>query len=377
MSAQKLLRLQQFLEADPANLNLLSDIANCAYELKQFDDVLKYVSKGLQLDPENRGLRALGATASLALGNIPSATIGFQGLVTEGEDDASIRYNLAYCYALEARYEQALPLLADAIDRYSDFPQMLHLEVRMHYFMGHLEAAIELGKQAIQLNPTDAIVHELLASLYVDESNFLAAQHHSDLALELNPNRALAHTSSGTVALSVQDDGKAQSHFDRALAINPKDGRAWLGKAMAEMLQNNLESAENSFKTALQHMPNHLGTWQAMAWCQLAKHDLDAAEATARKALEMDDTFSENHGTLAVIAVLRGDMERAQLSIRRALGLDRESFSGLYAQALLLKQQGCVEASQKLIDDMLDQPMMPDQRSLRDVLIKQMGKQKI
>jgi len=53
--------------------------------------------------------------------------------------------------------------------------------------------------------------------------------------------------------------------------------------------------------------------------------------------------------------------------------LDRESFSGLHAQALFLKQQCKEDASDKPIQGMLDAPLMLDQRSLRQVLVKHMG----
>lgn len=377
MSAQEQYeRYSQFLEVDPDNLQLLSDITNCAYELGRMQDVMEFSSRALQLDSSNGDIRATRALAALSLGNIEEALSLLQQLIQEGEQHPVIRYNFAYCLALRHEYQQALEQLTDAEDHLQDIPQMVHLKLKVLHFLGEVTQAIELGERALSLHPDDAMLHGLVSSLYIDETNFDQARSHAEQAIKTGNTIPEAHTTLGTLALSEQDDAVALDHFENAIRLKANSGRAWLGKAMAEMLQNSLESAEESFDTALQYMPNHLGTWQALAWCQLAKHDLDAAEATVRKALAIDDTFSENHGTLAVIAVLRGDTELAQQSIRRALGLDRESFSGLFAQALLLKQQGRAEASRKLIDGILDHPMMAGQPTLRSVLIKQMGKQK-
>ena len=377
MSSQEQLdKYLHFLETDPHNVRLLADIANCAYNLGQFEVAERYATTGLTYDPDQTGLLSTKALSILAMGHPDEASKIFKDLMDAGENDPALRYNLAYCYALINQYDEALAVLADALDRYVDFPQMLHLKMRTLYFMGDLETALQIGQQAIESNPNDAIVHELMASLYIDESNFAAARHHADLAIRINPNRALAHTSSGTVALGSNDDQAAQMHFNQALDINPKDGRAWLGKALTLMLQKNLSEAESAFHHAIELMPSHLGTYQALAWCQITQHKLQDAENTTKQALAIDDTFSENHGTLAVLAVLQGNHALAKTEIRTALGLDKNSFSGLYAQALQLQTQGDSEWDQKIIDGMLDTPGALNQQSLREFLMQHMQKTK-
>lgn len=367
-------RYSRFLEIDPSNVRLIADLSTCAYELGRLDEALELTSRGLKLDPENRELRATRALIRLAQGNMTEASTILQQLVDEGEQHPVIRYNLAYCLALNNQYQQALALLPDAADEFQNLPQMVHLKVKVLHFLGETEQAIELGERALSQQPGDAILHGLMSALYIDETNFALAKQHAEQAIHGGDAISEAHTTLGTLALSEQDDIDALGYFEQAIQLKSNSGRAWLGKAMAEMLQNNMETAQDSFNTALQYMPNHLGTWQALAWCQIARQDLDGAEATVKKALAIDDTFAESHGTLGVIAVLRGNIELAQQSIRRALGLDRESFSGLYAQALLLKYKGSDDASQKLIDGILDNPLFPDQRSLRQVIVKRMGK---
>lgn len=376
-------RYLAFLEADPTNIQLIANTANLAYESGQFQQALNLADTGLHLEANHQILLSTKALSYMSLGDIHKALTIFQQLLSFGDQHPVIRYNMAYCYALQQQYEQALPLLADSLQHYADMPQMLHLHVRVLHELEVLEDAIALGQQALNLHqdidtPKDIVangkVHELLSSLYVDMADFTAAQHHAALALQSNPNLPNAHTSIGTAALSTQDDQAAIQHFNQAITLNQQDGRAWLGKAMALMLQNKLAEAEVNFNAAITHMPTHLGSYQALAWCQISQNNLAAAQQTAQKALAIDDTFSENHGTLAVLAVMQGDIALAQKHARIALGLDKASFSGNYAQALVLQAQGDDKGGQQMIDRLLDSPEVINQQSLRQFVLQHQQK---
>lgn len=367
-----------FLESDPNNIQLIANTANLAYESGQFQQALHLADSGLNLEANHQILLSTKALSYMSLGKIDEALTVFQQLLSLGEQHPVIRYNMAYCYALQQLHEQALPLLGDSVQHYADMPQLLHLHVRVLHELEALEDAIALGLQALNLQgTTDAAngkVHELLSSLYVDMADFSAAQHHAALALKTNPNLPNAHTSIGTAALSTQDDQIAIQHFDQAITLNQQDGRAWLGKAMALMLQNKLTEAEVNFNAAITHMPTHLGSYQALAWCQITQNNLTSALQTAQKAMAIDDTFSENHGTLAVLAVMQGNVELAQREARIALGLDKASFSGNYAQALVLQAQGDDKGGQQIIDNLLDGPEVINQQSLRQFVLQHQQK---
>ena len=376
-------RYLAFIESDPNNIQLIANTANLAYESGQYQQALNLADTGLKLEANHQILLSTKALSFMSLGNIGEALTVFQQLLSLGEQHPAIRYNMAYCYALQQQHDQALPLLEDSLQHYADMPQMLHLHVRILHELEALEDAIALGLQALSL--TSAVeasindlangkVHELLSSLYVDMADFTAAKHHAALALKTNPNLPNAHTSIGTAALSTQDDQIAMQHFDQAITLNQQDGRAWLGKAMALMLQNKLAEAEVNFNTAISHMPTHLSSYQALAWCQISQNNLAAAQQTAQKALAIDDTFSENHGTLAVLAVMQGDIALAQKHARIALGLDKASFSGNYAQALVLQAQGDDKGGQQMIDRLLDSPEVINQQNLRQFVLQHQQK---
>lgn len=342
------------MESDPNNLHLISEAADLAQSLAKLEEAIVLCDKGLSIEPTSTRLLSVKALSLLSSGNSDEALKLFEILNQQEPQSPVIRYNLAYCLALKQAPAAALNLLSDAIDHYANLPQMTHLQIRMLYEVEELDQAIDIAKQALEINQADGKVHELLSSLYIDNNDFSAAETHAALALQSNPAFALAHTSMGTAALSKQDDLRALQHFDQALQLNQKNGRAWLGKAMTFMMQNKLQEAEQSFNTAIEHIPQHLGTYQALAWCYISQGNLLKAEQTVKKALEIDDTFSENHGTLAVLAVMQGQLHLAQTEMQIALRLDRTSFSGNYARALIAQANGNTDEANQIIDNILD-----------------------
>lgn len=376
MSQEQYQRYLNFLQSDPTNLHLMGEAAELAHSLGKYEEAITLCDKGLSIAADSTRLVATKALSLLSTGNIEDAATLFAQLHAIEPNDPVIRYNLAYCLALQQKPEEALNLLGDAIEHYEALPQMVHLHIRMLYDVEELEQAIDLCKQVIAINPADGKVHELLSSLYVDENDFAAAETHAALALQANPNFALAHTSMGTAALSNQDDLRAMQHFEQALQLNQNNGRAWLGKAMTLMMQNKLPEAEQSFNAAIEHIPQHLGTYQALAWCYITQGQLQKAEHTVKKALEIDDTFSENHGTLAVLAAMQGNLGLAQTEAQIALRLDRESFAGNYARALIAQANGDSQQANQIVDAILDNPNIINNLSLRQFVaqFKEQGK---
>jgi Tfp pilus assembly protein PilF len=116
-------------------------------------------------------------------------------------------------------------------------------------------------------------------------------------------------------------------------------------------------------------MPSHIGSWHALAWCQMLRKDFAAAEASFSRSLELDRNFSESHGGLAVLAAMRGDDASAKPLIERALRLDGQSFSGRYAQSLLLRKSR-PEVADKLVQGLVGQIKFPDGRPMLSALTR-------
>lgn len=372
MSTPQLARLLDYLKSDPENVLLITSAADAAYQAGELAQAQQLAEQAININSEHVQAKAILGLSLLAQGQIPAAKNIFQALLDAQIDDPAIRYNLAYCLALEQNYSEALALLDDAEQQYENTPHMLHLKVQLLHFLAEIEPAIAVAQSGLASNPNDAHLHGLLSTLYIDDANFSAAKLHSKQALALGNVNADAYASLGTVALAEQDSALASEYFLQSIQAKPSHSRAWLGKAMTEMLAKDFVQAETSLHNTLQYMPKHLGSWQVLIWCYLAQNKIEEAEATTHQAIETDPNFSESHGALAIIQLIKGQQEAAQLSIRKSLGLDKESFSGLFAQAILLQAQGNVEATQKIMQGLLNTEVLPNQGTLESIIKKYM-----
>ncbi|ROH84058.1 hypothetical protein ED236_11685 [Pseudomethylobacillus aquaticus] len=371
---EQLSRYLQFLEVDPGNLSLIIASGNMAYELGLFDQALELAERGLTIAPAHAELKALRGLVNLSTHHVGLAQSEFEALISEGQGAPVIRYNLAYCRALDGDFEAALALLDDAEAQYKDIPQMLHLKVAALHHLAKVSEAIDLAQAVISQHPDDAVLAGMLSSLHIDNEDYQAAAYYVAVAMKSGNPSADTYASQGSLYLIDQDDDQALSCFEQAIQRKVNNGRAWLGKGLAEMLQNRLPEAQGSFDHAVKYMPNHLGTWQALIWCCIAQGNWSLAEEYVQKSMAMDDTFSESHGALAIIQLNKGQVTEAKSSIRRALKLDPHSFSGQYAQTKLLEYEGQAEQADKVLQAVLDTSLMPDQGTLRDVLVNRLIK---
>jgi Flp pilus assembly protein TadD len=140
------------------------------------------------------------------------------------------------------------------------------------------------------------------------------------------------------------------------------------------MLKLDLDAAMDALQKAVKYMPNHIGTWHALAWCQIIKNDLDGAKTSFDEAMKIDRNFGETHGGLAVIAYVQGDKETAKTESRKAVLLDPMSFSGRFAESLLL-QDTDPEAAREMISNIMQSSIGDDGKSLQEILSGYMSKQ--
>lgn len=365
---QKLDQYWSFLNSDPSNLPLRKDVADMAYQLGKFEDVVRLTEEGLALFPGDFFLRSISGLAYLALGQVKNARLIFQELLEDGQSDPAVLYNLAFCLMHEGDFKESVNLLADAESFYEAIPGMTHLKVRALHYLGNIDEAMQIADIGLARNPNDAVLLGMVANLYIDNADFIKAKQYGERSFNIDANNSDALTVLGTLALEDQNDVLALDYFNQATVVQSAGGRAWLGRGLAFMLQGAFDEAENSFRSAIQYMPAHLGTWQALTWCQIVNKKPEQARATIQQALDIDDNFADSHGVLAVIQLIMGESEQADISVKRALRLDKSCFSGLYARSLILSHNGRIDKAEDLIQSILKTPVFSGERTLGDVL---------
>jgi tetratricopeptide (TPR) repeat protein len=346
----RLARLLQYLESDPDTLNLLNDAAETAIaegQPKVARDLLERSSRRAPLTGAQLGMSGLAAMHDndfAASGQI------YEKLLRASPSDPSIRFNLAWSWAMTKNFKGAVALLDQTTT--TALPQAATLQVQLLHDQGQFEEAAEQANLHLARHPDHPGLLGAVSVLAMDNEDVDLARRCAEKAGD-NPE---ALVTLGTLALGEQD-ARAFDMFSSALRKDSRAPRAWVGKGLAELASGDHAAAARDIQRGAELFSEHVGSWIAAGWAQLLMHDLAASRTSFEKALALDHNFAESHGSLAVLNILEGRNEEAQRQAETALRLDAKSFSGVLAHALLLQARGNTETARAIIERALHTPV--------------------
>ena len=370
-------RFKNFLAQDPENIKLVGQVAEMHYQLGEFDDANALIDMALKKQPADSGLQFLKANVAMASGHAEVSVDLLQNLLDSGETAPAIHYNLAYALLYESRHAEALAQLDEIKDETEQMPEVALLRARVLHHLGDLQQAITSAEHYISVNPGSAETSGVLALLNYDEGHNDIAKKWAEQTLAANDSNLEALITLGSIAIDGQVEEEANKYFESAVEKHPTSGRAWSGMGLADMLGMDLDKAITDLTKAVKYMPNHIGTWHGLAWCQLIKDDIAGAKKSLQASMEIDHNFGESHGGLAVIDVLEGNLEDAKIKVKKALRLDPSSFSGRFAQSLLLDRSGDAEKAKKVIQQILGTKIGGDSETVQMKIAHHMKSPKV
>jgi len=368
-AAQRLVRLESYLQADPNNNALRVDAFETALAANNWPHAQIHLQQGLAALGDELGWALREGDFWLAQQRYDDAWRVLQALLHRPPPSAEfsdvLLHNLGFVQYIQGQYEACVALLAQRLEGNAapgrttptaawGSLQMLWLRAlhqTQQLSRAHTWALAE--EQQSRLTPQTAGVAALVA---LDADDLPSAQRWAAIALtpEYAPIAQLeAWVAQASLALGANDPPQAQACAGRALQLRPNDGRAWSAQAFADLLNQNMDKAQASFERAVTAMPGHIGTWLGLAWTQLMRRDLPDAQKQFEHALALDRNFGESHGGLAVALALQGQVDMAREHMERALRLDPGSLSGQYAQALLNGEAQDVASFQRLVQRLL------------------------
>lgn len=348
-----LVRYRSYLAQDPNNLNLLYQIIDAQTRLGEYRLARNEITAALCMFPNDAGLRFRLATLELASGQSADAANTLRALQSDGIDNSVIRYNLGYAMMLQGDYESAKAVFEIIPSDDLKVPRSRVMLARCLHHMDEMENGLEHIRKYVNGNEQDAEGLGVLALMEWDKGHYADAVAAAKRALVVDPNNIEAGIVMGSHALDEQDIDEAKDDFKRVIQRHRNNGRAWSGLGLAYMADMELTDAMSALQNAIKYMPNHIGTWHTLAWCQIVEGDLVSARSNLEAALALNRNFSESHGGLAVIAAMEKRYDDAEPLIRRALRLDPNSFSGRFAQSLLVNHTDPENAA-KLIREILN-----------------------
>lgn len=361
--SKRLSGLLQYLDQDPANVTLLTEVAETALAENRPDIARSVLTRGAGGEPRSSELMNLAGLAAMRENDFACAASIYESLLQTNTSDASVRFNLAWSWAMQRNLKGALALLDEQTTTTLPQAAMLHLQIL--HDQGEFDHAAEIAQSHLARHP--------------DHNGLLAAV--SVLALDIEDvglarrcaERAGSHPDAmitlGILALGEQD-AQAADYFRAALERNSRAPRAWVGQGLALLSRGAHADAARDLQHGAELFAEHTGSWIAAGWAHLLASNLSASRTAFETALQLDHNFSEGHGSLAVVSLLEGQMEDARRQTDTALRLDPASFSGTLARALLLERGGKEQAARTIIERALHQPIDGSGRTIAMALAR-------
>jgi Flp pilus assembly protein TadD len=360
-AANRLRRLEGYLQEDPSNLQLLADACDAALACGEHARAQAHAERGEQLDPSPEWtLRR--AQACIARRSLPEAVVLLESLRARDAVNPVIAHDLAYVRLLQGECEATRRLLEPwmtEVNAVTDTVVLQALQVawlRALHRLQRLDEAwqwilLQQDKRILQ-----AAAHGAASLIAVDLGEMEAARGLADAALAADATQHEALVARASVALAQGETPLATALVGRALELHPDDGRTWSTLGYASLQAGELREARRQLECAVLGMPDHIGTWHALGWACLLLGDRDAAQAAFEQALGLDRNFAESHGAVGLAMALRGDDAGAERHLELAEKLDPLNVTGRYARALLAGEAGDAQRLQALAARLLDRP---------------------
>lgn len=360
----RLASLLVLLKLDPNNLSLLSDAAEAALQQNEPSvarDLLDRYASQADLSPRERNLRGL---ALLQSGAFEEAALIFGDLISDGADDAGLRFNRAWCLAKLRQPEAAFDLIGD--DDVVALPQAAMLRVHLLHDLGRIDEALSEAKRLVLLHPEHRGLLGAASIVGIDAEDLDFAGQCARAA----PGNPDALTSLGTIALAEDRSADAAALFGQALEKDPASPRAIIGVGLGKMLAGQYSQAASDIERGAATFGDHIGSWVAAGWAYIFSGDLAAARRCFETALAIDHNFGETHGSLAVLDLMEGRPDEARREAQTARRLNSQSFSAALAQAMLLSSGGRPDQARAILDRALHTPLDASGRTIAQSLAR-------
>ena len=221
---------------------------------------------------------------------------------------------------------------------------MMHDDVASLYMQfGQVDEAVGHYRESLRLQPESPAAAYNLGTALLQAGEFDEAVAHFEQALRWNPEYALAHNNLGAVFRLQGRLGDAARHFRRSLAIRPDDGEALYNLANVLMTQGALDEAATLYRRAVEATPDAPEPAAELAWLLAAHPDparRDPARAVALAERAAALTGRAQPAVLDVLAAAyaaAGRLDRAVATAETALGLvpaDRGDVAAIIRQRL-------------------------------------------
>jgi len=228
--------VESFLECirlNPAHAEGTASLAECYYELAEFDSALNWVRKAKLLARSNASVANLEVFTLIALGNLDAASDLVNDILTREPYNREALFAAGELAIARNRPSEALLRYRDAVRRYPDDRRLLVSLALVTLSLGDGETAAAYINNAITQNPGDYRVYYYASYIYAQNGKLADAIRYAERALHYRNDHTPSQVLMATLRYRNGEYEEAARLCDTAINKNRQDMSAWYLKGLS------------------------------------------------------------------------------------------------------------------------------------------------
>lgn len=230
------------------------------------------------------------------------------------------------------------PTLADAL-RHASEADRLHLLGLVELQRGRRDAAEQMLRRALAVDPNHFDAHNNLGILLVAQGKISEAIDHYQRALAIKPNDPNAHTNLGIALIEENRAGEAIEHYRQALALDPNHSNAHNNLGIALAAQGQLDEAADHYHRSIELNPKNPNAHNNLGVILADQGKTAEAIGHYHQALALSPDHAEARNNLGNALKSQGEFELARVEYARAAAIRPDYAEALYNLSEIKKFQ--------------------------------------
>ncbi|WP_250535004.1 tetratricopeptide repeat protein [Caballeronia sp. AZ10_KS36] len=257
------------------------------------------------------------------------------------------RYHAAFSHYSNARFDDALALLAPMLARHPATSEVLNLAAMCAFRADRHELADAYWQRAMQEHPHDAGSYSNFASALTARGRLSEARALYRRAVELRPDFVEAHYNLANVLQKLGHNDEAEASFREALRLRPDFAEAHLNLAAFLAHARRLPEAEAAYRQALAARPGYAEAHNNLGNLLKDAGRFDEAVAHLKQAVAARPDWADAHFNLGNAYNARASLGEARSAYRNAVALRPDFAGALTNLGGVLDALGCLKDAEE------------------------------
>jgi len=246
--------VESFLECtrlNPAHAEGTASLAECYYELAEFDEALKWVRKARQLARTNMSVANLEVFTLIALGQLEGAASLVNEILAKEPYNRETLFAAGELDIARNRPSEAMIRYRDAVRRYPDDRRLLISLALVTLSLGDGDTALNYINSALVQHPDDYRVFYYAAYIYSMNNKIKDAISYAERSLYYKPDHLPSRSLMSVLRYRNGEYEEAVRLCDALIAGNRQDMSAWYLKGMSLIRLKRNQDAITVFSNAV------------------------------------------------------------------------------------------------------------------------------